>query len=643
MVKKKSIFRYEAVLPIAILFVLAAIYTQFFMDLHARKGLEWALSKAVGAEVNIRSFESHLYRGTLQLNTIEITDADQPNRNLLVLNEIALAWQWDALLRGKVVINNASITGIATHTVRQKPGKVYPKSQEPSLIATEFQKLTQTAISSVKANSANTLFGDAIALMENKDTSVSQVASQLESTKLIAEFGQKIQTTQETWKNTITELSTPAPDLDKKVAYLKNTAFTSIEDAQKWLQNAKTLQSDVQLKIDAVAKAQAGFNSDIANFNGTFGKINSSIATDMKTMGKYIQIPKMPEAQLSTYLLNTYLSKYLRQYETAKIWADTYLPPNLLHKKEQVTITPIPRKKGILYTYGKQNSYPLFWLKHAEISSVASPTTPAIGALKGEITDLSTDQLQTQKPFECHLRGDFPGINIQDMTINIQIDRRDSVPLDLFEFQIGAYPIQTLTLVDSPDLKLALKEAKGRVRISAKRQAQQLNIIFTQYFENAVFDVHAENPLINDISVAAFSQLKEANIEGTLTGTIPQLSFAIHSDLGNALSDSFSMAINKRLEAEKEKIQKEISQKLDIEVNKLKNTVTQFNNTYSETLKTQSDKLSNVEKEITALQKQADEQINGWKKEANAKVENEKKKVLDEAKKQLPSALKKFF
>jgi len=643
MAKKKSIFRYEAIIPITILILLGGIYTQFFMDFHARKGLEWALSKAVGAEVNIRTLESHISRGTLQLSGIEITDADQPNQNIAVLNKIDLSWNWDALLRGKVVINKASVTDIATHTPRKKTGKVYPKSTEPSLVATEFQKLTQTAVSGVKENSANTLFGDALSLLDNKEASIIQLSSQLQSTQLITAFGEQIQTSQETWQRTLAVVSTPNTGLDKKVADLKNLDFKSINDAQKWLQNAKSLQSDVQSQLDTITKAQSQFNSDMTALNGAFGKINTSIAKDMKTLGTYIQIPKIPESQMSEYLLNTYLGKYLKHYETAKTWADKYLPPNLLHKKEKVTITPIPQKKGILYTYGTQNTYPLFWLKHAEISSIPSSKSPKIGALKGEITNLSTDQKQIQKPFKGHLAGDFPGLHIQGMTLDIQIDRRTTTPQDLLAFQIAAYPIQTLSLLDSPELTLALTKATGRVQLSAKRQSQHLDLRFTQYFENAVFDVQAQNPLINDISVAAFSDLTHAQIEGTGSGDISQLAFEIHSDLGNALANSFSKEIDRRIQAEKEKIQKDIETQFDTAVTGLKAQLNQFQKEYEKPLKAEVDKLTALNKEIIALQSQVDAQINSWKKEADTALENEKKKAVDAVKKQLPSALKKLF
>ncbi len=652
MAKRSSIIRYEAILPIGILIFLVAIYTQFFMDLHARKALEWSLSKAVGAEVNIRKFESHIYQGKIHIAGIDITDADKPSHNLVSLQNIVFSLSWDALLRGKIVINTAQITDIATQTKRNKPGKVYPKSTEPSFVATEFEKLTNNAMSGLKEENTGTLFGDALSILENKGAPLTQLENQLQSTKLIAEFGQNFQTTQDTWKTITTDFTAPVSGLEKKVDTLQNMSFKSVDEAQKWLQNANSVYADIEAQIKKVEETQAQFNRDVRMLNTTVGKIDQTIAKDLDTLKSYVQLPKLPENQLSAYLFDTYIKRYLQHYDTAKTWADTYLPPNLLRKKEETyTITPIPRKKGILYTYGKQNSYPLFWLKHAKITSKASAATPAIGAIKGEITHLSTDQSLTQQPFTVLLAGDFPGIHINGLRIQILVDRRDQRVQDLFDLQIGAYPIDELVLLDSPEMQLKLKKAYGRLGITAKRSHQHLDIALTQYFEKILFDVHAQNTLINDISQASFSHLTETQIEATARGPLDQLVFSINSPLGAALADHFATEIDKRLQAEKERIQKEIAQKLDTEMAKIKTSVAQFNDSYTRTIKEQETALLKIETDIKAMQSQADAQINGWKKEAEAHVEKERKaaeanlekeknKQLEKAKSQLPSALK---
>jgi uncharacterized protein (TIGR03545 family) len=654
---KTSMIRYEAILPIGLLVLLVGIYTQFFMDLHARKALEWSLSKAVGAEVDIRKFESSIHKGHVHISGIDVTDADRPTHNLVSLQHIVLSLSWDALLRGKVVINTAQITGIATQTKRKKPGKVYPKSTEPSMVATEFAKLTDNALSRVKDKNKGTLFGDALSILEGKGAPLTQLESQLESTKLLTEFAQTIQTTQDTWTGISADFTTPMSGLEKKVAGLQNISFKSVDDAQKWLKNANSIYTDVQAQIKKVEDTQAQFNKDMAVLNSSVGKIDKTIASDIKTLQNYIQFPKIPENQLSAYLFDTYLSRYMQHYETAKTWADTYLPPNLLHKKEQYTLKPIPRKNGVLYTYGKQNSYPLFWLKHAKITSVASAATPAIGDLSGEISHVSTDQTLTKQPLTCVLRGDFPGIHINDLHINLIIDRRGSSVQDLLDIQIGAYPIQQLTLLESTEMQLKLAEAYGRLRISAKRNQQHIDIALTQYFERVRFDVQAQNTLVQEISQAAFAHVTDTHIEASAKGPFNQLTFAINSPLGATLADGFATEIDKRIQAEKDRIQKEITQKLDAEMAKIKTTVAQFNDTYTRTLKEQEAALLKLQQDIQTLQRQAESQVNGWKKEAEAKieqerkaaealierqkkeaeakVEQEKKKVLDEAKKQL--------
>jgi uncharacterized protein (TIGR03545 family) len=642
MAKQKSIFRYEAILPIALLIGGIAIYSQLFLDAHLRRALEWSLSNAMGAEVTVQQFETHLYKGRLFIGTIDMTDPDKPTQNILSLQKIELSLSWDALLRGKVVINEALVIGIATQTPRKHPGKVYPKSKEPSLVATEFQKLSQTALNSLQNNNADTLFGNALSLLNGKEMSFSSIEAQLQSPKLLSEFEQKLQNTQNTWQTSTSAFTDPLPGLEKKVSLLQNISFKSVTDAQKWLENANALQTDIQNQIQKIDAAQSNLNKDITSLSSTFGKINNSINQDMQTVGTYIQIPKIPENQLSSYLLNTYLGKYLEHYETAKNWADTYLPPNLVHKKEQTKITAIPRRKGILYTYGRQNSYPLFWLKLAEISSKPSRKNPNIGAITGRISNLSTDQELTRQPLEGQLTGDFPGLSIEGVDLYLKIDRRGA-SRDLFTFKINKYPIQKLTFLESGDMQIALNKASGRLAISAERTDKHLAILFTQYFDNVLFDVHAGNTILNDISKAAFSSITEAQIDGSLEGPMDNLSFRLESNLGPLLAKNFSDEIDKRLQMEKNRIQNEISQKIDAEKQKIQAQLDQFTANYTRLLQTQENELRKIEKNIATLQADAQSQVTAWQKEAEAKLEAEKNKVLDKAQKKLLDTFKKPF
>jgi hypothetical protein len=156
--------------------------------------------------------------------------------------------------------------------------------------------------------------------------------------------------------------------------------------------------------------------------------------------------------------------------------------------------------------------------------------------------------------------------------------------------------------------------------------------------------VKAQNSIVNDITKAAFSQMTETQIEATVKGPMNQLAFAINSPLGPDLANYFTIEIDKRLQSEKDRIQKEISQKLDAEVGKVKATLNQFNETYTRTLKEQQAALLKIENDIKALQKQADAQVNGWTKEAEARVEKERKDAeakLEKEKKDAEAKLEK--
>ena len=60
------------------------------------------------------------------MTDLQVTDKEHPERNLVQVGNIHFAALWDALLRGKVAIEDASVLDIMAFTPRKKPGYVIP-------------------------------------------------------------------------------------------------------------------------------------------------------------------------------------------------------------------------------------------------------------------------------------------------------------------------------------------------------------------------------------------------------------------------------------------------------------------------------------------------------------------------------------
>src|SRR5690606_8093874 len=110
-----------------------------------------------GAEVNIDDIETSFFNASLAIRNIQITDVDEPRFNKLQVGTVRWRMLWDALLRGKIAIADASILEIGVGTLRKTPGRVLPKSPESESAS---EKIRSLALEKAQEQFSGNVLGD---------------------------------------------------------------------------------------------------------------------------------------------------------------------------------------------------------------------------------------------------------------------------------------------------------------------------------------------------------------------------------------------------------------------------------------------------------------------------------------------------
>ena len=122
----QGLIRWGAVGPFVIVVALIYIYFAFFFDMHAKHLLQTLATRGNGAEVDISRVHTSFWKASLEIDDIQVTNHDEPIKNSIEIGSIRWHMLWDALLRGKIAIDEASILDIRIGTVRKTPGRVLP-------------------------------------------------------------------------------------------------------------------------------------------------------------------------------------------------------------------------------------------------------------------------------------------------------------------------------------------------------------------------------------------------------------------------------------------------------------------------------------------------------------------------------------
>ncbi|MEN7974080.1 MAG: hypothetical protein ABFR47_09640, partial [Verrucomicrobiota bacterium] len=128
--KQAPLFRKSGLILTGSVVVIVLVLEFFLLDMTVKKGLQSAISSATGAEVNIDNAHLSLFGGTLELEGLQVTDPDKPTHNLVQLDTLAVDTSIQDLLRKSYVVEHMKGDTLKRDVLRDKPGKVYAKTEK---------------------------------------------------------------------------------------------------------------------------------------------------------------------------------------------------------------------------------------------------------------------------------------------------------------------------------------------------------------------------------------------------------------------------------------------------------------------------------------------------------------------------------
>lgn len=622
--KEKGPIRWEAIIPFVIICALIGLYFHFFFDSHLRKGMEWAGYKAVGAEVNIAKVETSFFKASLRIQGIEVTDAEKPTHNSLNIGDIRFSMLWDALLRAKVVVNEAAVEQIAFGVKRARPGRVAPPepvSNEPGLA----DKLKEQAINEAQQQAGDSVLGDVIAMLTGTDANVQlqKLQDSLPSKAMLESFEKDLKAKQAVWDARMKSLpqGKDIEALNKRLNAIKYKDFKNPQELQSSFQELDKVFKDGDAMYKQVQGAGNDLQKDLKALEAQYKEIEKQVKTDIKSLEQHFRIPKLDAKSMSMAIFNRYLGPYKAKFFRYKAMAEKYIPPNLLNKKEKdpedIPLQPHPRENGISYEFGRPNSYPLVWIKRTAVSSQAG-LTPDAGNIKGEILDITTHQKLIGKPTVASLSGDFPSKEIMGFLVRLSLDNTKPDSIVDYRFKVDSYSIEGKELVQSPDVQIAFNKAKGSIGIEGKLVGlKNITVNMDNKFTQIEYAVGSKNEIADQILKAVFAGIPVVTLTVDGQGTFPNVPLSINSNLGPELQKGFEKQIQAKIDEARKKIEAYVNEEIgkqrarvEAEINKLR---------------------GDLDKEI----KKAEGQLNEQKKQAEARVNQAKKDAENQGKKQL--------
>jgi uncharacterized protein (TIGR03545 family) len=542
--KKKGPVRTEAILPFAALAALAFIFVKFFFDGQLRRAIEWVGTQANGAEVNVGSLRTSFLGASITIGGIQVTDAREPSKNRVQIGGTHLGLLWDALLRAKVVAENASITNIELGTPRSSPGYVVPPSGDSA--ASKY-------IQKYKSELSRAVLAEAGELLEGLDpTKKLKDLENLKSAAKVRALKEDLARKEAEWTAAVNSLPGDKELEDLKARISKIQGGGSAAEIPGKVAEVQSLIKETEARVGAVTAQADKLAKDVQGFGGEIGKVDELAKADREDLEKQLKIPDLDAKSLSRQLFAGPVLDQVAEAERYKNMARQYLP----EKKEKPVPAAPPervRARGRNYQFGTPTSYPRFWLKKGLISSKGEHSAFG-GDVTGELLDVSSEPRQLGRPAQLHLKGDFPKRQILGIDARVVVDHTTDQPSESLTAKVASYPVPTTTLSESEGLRFAFTQALGAAGIEAMIQQERLSLAIETSLREVSYDIKAKSKILEETLQAVVKNLPAVNVRAAVTGTFSDPDISIQSNLATAIQQGLAKQLQAKLAEARAKI-----------------------------------------------------------------------------------------
>ncbi len=614
--KNKGPIRFEAILPTFIILLLIWGYFFLFFDSHLRMGLEYAGTQIHGAEVNLDSVDTNFLEPSIELRRLQITDKNKPHRNIIQIGRIKFQLLWDALLRAKLVVDDATVENIQALVPREKPGKIVPKDSSNSGALANAEK---NVLEQSKEQFNENVLGDVANVLDGTDPSeqVKKIQADLKTDARIKELEKLLSEKEKEWKKRLEELP-EAKEFEELANRAKKVKIDTknIVEAAKGLRELEKIAREADKKYKKFEKASKNLNSDVSKFNKSMKDLEKFAKDDLRDLQKRLKIPNVDYKEFSMGLFGKMFQENLVSIKKYAATGRKYMPNKKATKKPE--LAPRERSKGKDLQFPITTGYPLFWLKRAALSS-KSNEGDYNGDLSGEAMNFTSDPKYLKKPATLNIKGDFPKQNIYGVDINIKIDHTTDDHVESIRGIVAKYPISDKKLSDTKDVRFIMEDSVGQARFSGALKNESFTFKMLNEFRETKYDIDAKSSLLKDVLRGVANDLPVLNVESTAKGTWKDFSLDIRSNLGKELERGFKKQLDAKIAEAKKQLQKFIDDKISTQKKKLNSQFDRVKGGVNKQMSEQKSKINDAKK---SAEKDLKKREKKGKKDGNKDLNN---------------------
>lgn len=612
--KKSGIIRKGALVPFILVFGGIVLFSTLFLDTALKSGMEFGLSRAVGANVDIASVNTSFKELSLEITGVQIPNLENLEEDTIYIGRIFGNVSWDALLRAKIFIPIINVSKIGLYKKRSSKAQLLPKDLQEGKKANEIKK---QVLGAAKDKNSGNFIGDLANAAESGDMGDVKL-NNLGSQQKINKKKEMIENQKEKVQTLIKDL--PSPEelnaLSNEIQNFPYNDLGNLAKAQKTLKELNKLKKKTDQTLDKYKKVEKEIKKTLKLTDELNINVKDLVKEDLEELKKQANIPTLDTESLARTIFGNGFADNIDKAKKYYGYVKDYLPPKKDDDKPSFSKTP--RALGRDYQFGTKKSYPLFWIKKVQFDSEDSNPTQ----IKGFITDITSNQNVIGKPTTGDIIFSDSIVGLKGGRLAFDIDHRKSEKKDTPKAGLKLYVQELKTkdkvIINSPDAKFKLASANLETQNAFVVSKGIFNIESENKFSNIEYANEAGNKEVLTLLNGVAEVSPKLKVIAKSKGKIDNLKISLNSNLADAFNKSLNLMFDKKIKAFEAKYKKEIEDKIQSEKKKIDAQIAQ------------------VKKQAQGAMDKANSEIDKMKN----KMKSEESKAKKDAKKNLLKGIK---
>jgi len=539
-----KIFRWRAIGPLLVLFVIGGVLWWLFADTIARHESQQVGTSLLGAKVEIQYLHLDLAHGDVTIKGLTIASPHEAFKNLLQADELVADLDMLPLTEKKLVIDRIVANGLRFGTPRETDGRV-PAESGQGIAGTVLAETREWA----------SRFQVPVLQLATGKISVDSLDPRRLSTIPAADaLGARADSSRRAWQAGFDTLRL-GPTLDSASATLEQLRGARATDLAT-INTARQAIDRLKRARDRVTTLERNVKTGVSQLQAGLAGLDSARQRDYAFARGLLKLPSLDAPDIGAAVFGPGAIKPFEQALYYAQLARRYMPPGLLPRA--ATGPSRVRRAGETVRFPKERALPAFLLRSAELSFMG---------YAGRLTGLTSDPALYGRPTAFNASG-------PQLAAGAMLNHTRGIPLDTAGATVGGVQFPAF---DIPGVPLRLDPGAATTQLGFSLNGDTIHARFAIRSSNVRWtrDSGFANSAIGNLIWRAVSGISNLDVETRLSGALEHPALAVRSNLDQAIASRLRAELGAQVAAAEKQMRDRVDALVNARVGPVRARVTE--------------------------------------------------------------------